>query len=105
MPSVGGYGKIVTGKKSALCRERKGNKTMTDLFKDIPVVKYEGAKSKNPFAFKQYNPDELIGGKTMKEHLRFAMAYWHTMTATGMAKVMVAEAKRTPEQPAKRITA
>ena len=56
---------------------------MTDLFKDVPVIKYEGPKSKNPFSFKQYNPDELIGGKTMKEHLRFAMAYWHTMTATG----------------------
>ncbi len=56
---------------------------MTEFFKNVPVIAYEGPKSKNPFAYKQYNPDEVIGGKTMKEHLRFSMAYWHTMVATG----------------------
>jgi xylose isomerase len=48
-------------------------------FPDIPKVQYEGPKSKNPFAFKQYNPDEIVAGKTMKEHCRFAAAYWHVM--------------------------
>ena len=52
-------------------------------FENVPQVKYEGKTSKNPFAFKFYNPDEVILGKKMKDHLRFAMAYWHTMNADG----------------------
>jgi len=48
-------------------------------FPDIPKIQYEGPKSKNPFAFKQYNPEEVVAGKTMKEHCRFAAAYWHVM--------------------------
>ncbi|WP_035601129.1 xylose isomerase [Haloferula sp. BvORR071] len=48
-------------------------------FPDIPKIAYEGSKSKNPFAFKQYNPDEVIEGKTMREHFRFGAAYWHVM--------------------------
>ncbi|ACM59729.1 xylose isomerase [Caldicellulosiruptor bescii] len=52
-------------------------------FKDIPEVKYEGPQSDNPFAFKYYNPDEIIDGKPLKDHLRFAIAYWHTFCATG----------------------
>ncbi|MCE2961130.1 MAG: xylose isomerase [Akkermansiaceae bacterium] len=48
-------------------------------FPDIPKIQYEGPKSKNPFAFKQYNPDEVVAGKTMKDHCRFAAAYWHVM--------------------------
>ncbi len=48
-------------------------------FPDIPKIQYEGPKSKNPFAFKQYNPEEIVAGKTMKEHCRFAAAYWHVM--------------------------
>ena len=47
-------------------------------------VKYEGSKSTNPMAFKYYNPDELILGKPMKEHLKFSMAYWHTFTYMGV---------------------
>ena len=46
-------------------------------------IKYEGPKSKNPLSFKYYNPDEVINGKTMKDHLRFAMSYWHTLTYMG----------------------
>ena len=46
-------------------------------------IKYEGSKSLNPMAFKYYNPDEVILGKPMKEHLKFSMAYWHTMTGMG----------------------
>lgn len=46
-------------------------------------IKYEGKTSKNPFSFKFYNENEVILGKTMKEHLKFSMAYWHTMTGSG----------------------
>ena len=55
---------------------------MSDIF-NIPQINYEGPASKNPFAFKYYNADEVIGGKTMAEQLRFAMAYWHTLCADG----------------------
>lgn len=48
-------------------------------FPDIPKIQYEGPGSRNPFAFKHYNPDELIEGKTMRDHMRFAAAYWHVM--------------------------
>lgn len=50
---------------------------------DIKKIQYEGAGSKNPFAFKQYNAEEVVGNKTMEEHLRFSMAYWHTLTGEG----------------------
>ncbi len=56
---------------------------MSEFFKNIPKIKYEGPKSDNPLAFKFYNPDEVIGGKTMKEHLRFSVAYWHTLQGRG----------------------
>ncbi|WLR60192.1 xylose isomerase [Guptibacillus hwajinpoensis] len=52
-------------------------------FNNINRIQYEGAQSTNPFAFKYYNPNEKIGHKTMKEHLRFSVAYWHTFTADG----------------------
>ena len=52
-------------------------------FPDIKKIKFEGASSKNPFAFKFYNPEELIGGKTMEETLRYAVSYWHTFTMDG----------------------
>lgn len=50
---------------------------------EIEKIKYEGPKSKNPLAFKYYNSEEVIMGKPMKEHLRFAMSYWHTLTGMG----------------------
>ncbi len=50
---------------------------------DTPAIQYEGPKSKNPFAFKYYNPEEVVMGKTMKEQCRFAMSYWHTLTYMG----------------------
>ncbi len=56
---------------------------MAELFRTIPKIQYEGAASKNPFAFKHYNPDQNINGKTMREHLKFAMSYWHTLCADG----------------------
>ncbi|MBO0458209.1 xylose isomerase [Enterococcus hulanensis] len=52
-------------------------------FPRVEKIKYEGVKTKNPFAFRHYNPEEEVAGKTMKEHLRFAVAYWHTMTQDG----------------------
>lgn len=54
-----------------------------EYFENIKKVKYEGKESKNRFAYKYYNPEEEILGKPMKEHLRFAVAYWHTMTEDG----------------------
>lgn len=56
---------------------------MSEIFSGISKIKYEGSGSDNPLAFKYYNPDAVIGGKTMKEHLRFAVAYWHTFAAAG----------------------
>ncbi|MGX7162559.1 xylose isomerase [Enterococcus massiliensis] len=52
-------------------------------FPNVEKIQYEGVKTKNPFAFRHYNPDEIVMGKTMKEQLRFAVAYWHTMTQDG----------------------
>ena len=52
-------------------------------FENIGKINYEGPKSKNSLAFKYYNPDEIVYGKPMREHLRFAMAYWHTFTFMG----------------------
>ena len=54
-----------------------------EYFGNVKKVNYEGAKSKNPLSFKFYNPNEVIMGKTMKEHLKFSMAYWHTFTYLG----------------------
>lgn len=54
---------------------------MKQYFPNVPAVKYEGAKSKNPMAFKFYDPEEIIRGKSMKNQLKFAMSYWHTMCA------------------------
>ncbi|MBL4934611.1 xylose isomerase [Clostridium sp. YIM B02515] len=56
---------------------------MTEHFTNISKIKYEGKDSKNPLAFKYYNPEEIVGGKTMKEQLRFTMSYWHTLTGEG----------------------
>lgn len=51
---------------------------MAEAFPDIKKIQYEGPKSKNPLAFKHYNPDEVVEGKTMKDHMRFSVVYWHT---------------------------
>jgi len=56
---------------------------MTDFFKDIPAIKYEGPETTNEFAFRHYNPDEEILGKRMEDHLRFAVAYWHSFAWPG----------------------
>lgn len=56
---------------------------MAEYFKNISKIPYEGSKSTNPLAFKHYNKDEKVGDKTMGEHLRFAMSWWHTLCAEG----------------------
>ena len=60
---------VVTGKK--------------EYFKKIPQIKYEGVKSDNPLAFRWYDENKKIAGKTMKEHLKFACAYWHSFNGNG----------------------
>ena len=52
-------------------------------FPQVSKVEYEGPGSTNPFAFKHYNPRETVAGKTMEEHLRFSVAYWHAFTGAG----------------------
>jgi xylose isomerase len=53
------------------------------FFPDVPKIKYEGPTSTNPLSFRHYNPDEVVEGKPMREHFRFAVAYWHTFRGTG----------------------
>ena len=53
------------------------------FFTGIEKIEYEGPESKNLLAYKHYNPSEVVMGKTMEEHLRFAVAYWHTFTGEG----------------------
>ncbi len=55
---------------------------MTEAFPDIQKIKFEGPKSRNPLSFKHYNADEVVAGKTMREQLRFGVAYWHAMRNT-----------------------
>lgn len=56
---------------------------MKEYFQGIGKVAYEGAQSTNPLAFKYYDAERVVAGKKMKDHLRFAMSYWHTMTGGG----------------------
>jgi len=57
---------------------------MAEYFKGIGKIAYEGSKSDNPLSYKYYNPEEVIAGKTMREHFKFALSYWHTLCATGV---------------------
>ena len=52
-------------------------------FPAIATIPFEGPESDNPLSFRHYNPDETIEGKTLKEHLRFSIAYWHSFRGTG----------------------
>ncbi len=56
---------------------------MPAAFPKISRIEYEGPRSKNPLAFRHYNPEESVEGKTMKEQLRFSVTYWHTFRGTG----------------------
>ena len=55
----------------------------TSWFENVPNIPYEGPNSDNPLAFTHYNADEMVAGKTMWDHLRFAVCYWHAMRGTG----------------------
>ena len=57
-----------------------GNK---EYYKGINEIKFEGKESDNPLAFKYYNPDQIVAGKTMREHFKFSIAYWHTFCGQG----------------------
>ena len=52
-------------------------------FPDVSKIKYEGPNSTNPLAFRWYNEDELIEGKSMKDHMRYSVVYWHTFRGNG----------------------
>lgn len=54
-----------------------------EYFKGIDKIKYEGNKSDNPLAFKYYNPEQVVAGKTMRDHFKFSVAYWHTFCGQG----------------------
>src|SRR5258705_9825798 len=54
-----------------------------EFFKDIPQINYEGVETDNPLAFRWYDENKIIAGKTMKEYLRFACAYWHSFGGSG----------------------
>ncbi|GLB51967.1 xylose isomerase [Neptunitalea chrysea] len=57
--------------------------TAKSFFKNIEEIKFEGNESDNPLAFKWYDENRIVAGKSLKEHLRFAMAYWHTLNNKG----------------------
>src|SRR5262245_60326790 len=57
-----------------------GNK---EYFKGISQIKYEGTRTDNPLAFRWYDENKIVAGKTMKEHFRFAAAYWHSFVGNG----------------------
>ena len=54
-----------------------------EFYKGVSKINYEGKESDNPFAYKYYNPDQLVMGKTMREHFKFAIAYWHSFCGQG----------------------
>ena len=67
---------------------------MTVYFPEIDKIVYEGRKTDNPLAFRYYDPNKVIGDKTMEEHLRFSMAYWHTLTGQGVDMFGAASVER-----------
>ena len=54
-----------------------------DYFKNIDKIKFEGKDSDNPLAYKYYDAGKMVMGKTLKDHFKFAMAYWHSMNDNG----------------------
>ncbi|MDE7292829.1 MAG: xylose isomerase [Oscillospiraceae bacterium] len=68
---------------------------MSEFFQNIGKIPYEGKNSTNPLAFKYYNPDEIVAGKPMKEQLKFALSWWHTMGGDGTDMFGVGTADKT----------
>ena len=58
-------------------------KTPRASFFNTPRVPFEGSRSKNPLAFRHYNPTEMIDGVSLKDHMRFSIAYWHSFRGVG----------------------
>ena len=54
-----------------------------EYFPEIGKIKFEGVESKNPMAFRYYDPERVVMGKKMKDWLKFSMAWWHTLCAEG----------------------
>ena len=57
-------------------------KKAKEAFPKIKKIQFEGPDSKNPLAFKHYDENEIIEGKSMKDHLRFSVVYWHTFRSS-----------------------
>ncbi|MGK9740487.1 xylose isomerase, partial [Salmonella enterica subsp. enterica] len=72
---------------------------MQAYFDQLDRVRYEGPQSTNPLAFRHYNPDELVLGKRMEDHLRFAACYWHTFCWNGADMFGVGAFNRPWQQP------
>src|SRR3954449_747095 len=53
---------------------------MSEFFPGVPKIQFGGPRSRNPLEFKHYNPDEVVGDKPMRDHLRFSVVYWHTFS-------------------------
>ncbi len=68
-------------------------------FPEIQKIVYEGPQSRNPLAFRYYNPEEVVEGKKMKDHFRFSVAYWHAMRGTGADPFGAGTARRPWEAP------
>ena len=54
-----------------------------EFYKGIGAIPFEGKESDNPFAFKYYNPEQVVMGKPMRDHFKFAIAYWHSFCGQG----------------------
>lgn len=80
---------------------------MAEYFANIPKIPYKGSQSTDPLSFKYYNPDEIICGKPMREQLKFALSWWHTMGGDGtdMFGVGTADKSWGEDDPAKRAVA
>lgn len=66
-----------------------------EFFPNIKKIEYQGPDSKEALAFRYYNPDEVVAGRPMREHLKFAMSYWHTLCADGVDMFGVGTADKT----------
>lgn len=75
---------------------------MQAYFDQLDRVRYEGPRSTNPLAFRHYNPDEIVLGKRMEDHLRFAACYWHTFCWNGADMFGVGAFNRPWQQPGMR---
>ena len=72
---------------------------MQSYFDQLERVRFEGTHSTNPLAFRHYNPDEIVLGKRMEEHLRFAACYWHTFCWNGADMFGIGSFDRPWQQP------